>query len=214
MNSNEGNHVLAGCLSEYELYRLNNIKRNEAFLEQIGLSTGTIKTNDMLKAIEIKPKIKREVIKRRITLPIVEPTRQSKRIRSIPIIDEIEEKYDEEGVSTQNTKPSVEYVEVLIDEETSGRKHISDQILFDFISNTNPNHIQLITEDDIHHCVKRITSMSNNKLGTRIKMISTGKGLQSYIKLLVFQYGLRASGLEQLADSCTPAIKTLEKRVE
>jgi hypothetical protein len=52
--------------------------------------------------------------------------------------------------------------------------------------------------------------MSNKALGTRIKMIARAAGQNSYEKLLVFHYALKASGLSELAESSKAALNHLK----
>jgi hypothetical protein len=72
--------IRSGLLSEYELTRLENIRRNEQFLSNLDLNEAIVSLDAVSKAMEIKP-TKRGAPKKTRTLSNIEaPSRRSERV--------------------------------------------------------------------------------------------------------------------------------------
>ena len=191
------------CISEYELQREKNIRRNEMFLISLGIEN-------------IEPKIKKSQVKRvkneHIVIDLV-PERRSKRYLSVNDTklvqlgdngDVVESKigldpekaYDrnDDNVNTVDNVDYVDYEDNVGDNRHIQRIKITNSSLRDFINKKNETHSSEISDEQLSHCVMRIRSMTTKALGTRIKMIARARGNSHYEKLLVFYYGLKASG--------------------
>ena len=186
------------CKSSYELQREKNIQRNEMFLISLGIEN-------------IEPKLKKSPVKRvkneKIVIDLV-PERRSKRylpVSETKLVqlgdngDVVESKigfkkpkkaYDPNVVKVDN----VDNFDYVSDDNNVQRIKITNSSLRDFINEKNPTHSSEISDEQLSHCVMRIRSMTTKALGTRIKMIATARGNSHYEKLLVFYYGLKATG--------------------
>ena len=203
-------------LSEAEMLRNERIKRNDEFLKSLGLNATSTNLN-IKKADADTTKRKKEERKKKDRLDdkIEEPIRKSARKAGLQpdfISSAYMNNFNENKTEIKMTKIVYDEfkVDVNPDAETVRRNKITAKMLRELIDNTNKEHSELISDDAITHCVYRITSMSNKALGTRIKMIARAAGQNSYEKLLVFHYALKASGLSDLADSSQNALNHLE----
>lgn len=66
-----------------------------------------------------------------------------------------------------------------------------------------------VSPEVIQLTVTRISSMSNARLATRIKVIARASGSKCKEKLVAFYHALRLSGLTELAESCKNALEQL-----
>ena len=212
-------------MSDYEKLRLDNIARNQAFLESIGLgdvkkSIGVINERDAA-ANAVAPsssssssKSRRGV--KRTALPTSE-TVEGKHVRrsnrgSVSIGAETHASgLDGDASKRRQTQSSTRRKsshDINVDHATVERKKLSADQLRQYIETRNGDHAEQLKNKDIIHSAYRISYMSNQALATRISMISSGTGKQSRDKMLIFYYALCASGLPELAAS---ALRVLRK---
>ena len=216
-------------MSDYEKLRQENIARNQAFLESIGLadvkkSIAVINERDAA-AIAAAPSSSssssssksRRGVKRTAgdgptsdTGDIKPQLRRSNR-GSVPI--KSENSFDEDiprsgpGRALNSRRGTSE---VNVDHDAIQRKKVSAAQLRQYIEATNQDHAERLNDKDITHNAHRMSYMSNQALATRIRMISSGTGKQSRDKMLIFYYALRASGLSQLAASALEVLHEWE----
>jgi hypothetical protein len=203
-------------MSDYEKLRQENIARNQAFLESIGLadvkkSIAVINERDAA-AIAAAPSssssssssygrrgVKRTARPTSDTGDIKPQLRRSNR-GSVPI--KSENSFDEDiprsgpGRALNSRRGTSE---LNVDHDAIQRKKVSAAQLRQYIEAANLDHAERLNDKDITHNAHRISYMSNQALATRIRMISSGTGKQSRDKMLIFYYGLCATGLPELA---------------
>jgi hypothetical protein len=224
--------------SEYETRRLENIAKNEEFLRSIGLSASGARNNGMInRSISTSDNngnedVKDAGVKRPRSRRVVkneddnEPNdddnnrqyvevRRSKRISNVPVED------DQHGDSSipaelRATRVALKRSDVIYKEEITiddddefPRIRITPVIVRNLIVSSNPDHDDLISNEQLLHCVHRVQSMSNKALGNRLKTIVRAAGQNSQEKLLVFYYTLLAAGLFDLAASVKIALESV-----
>ena len=134
-------------LSEYELLRLDNIKRNREYLEKLGLSIDeNLKPEKNL--INNKRKTKTESIVSSLEDQIV---RRSRRLSNNNIEDhEISvNNGDDDIYFVETVKTKMRRIELVvgIDEEETGRTKITSQTVRNFIVETNEQHAEEISDE-------------------------------------------------------------------
>lgn len=217
-------------LSAYEQLREDNIQRNQAFLSSLGLNdikpvlraklargrTRNDRSDDEIVEDqelgegfdEVDQENKKRIQSRSKRFRDNEPQPSRRSSRHSEAAPELLQLDDSSERSVRQAKPLPSFsMEINVDDEDVGRKKVSANVLRELITSQNLEHSELISDESIVHCLYRITSMSNKALSTRVKMIARAQGKQSQEKLLVFYYGLRASGLDELAASCWEACK-------
>jgi len=218
------NHVLLGCLnrhdghikivkyirmvrkpknerkSSYELQREKNIQRNEFFLLSLGI-------DNVVSTLQHKSPMKR-VKNEKVLIDLV-PERRSK--RHLPVDESTLVQLGDNGdiienkIGLKKQKKSYNRYEVTVNldsDDDSSKIKITNKSLREYINEKNAIHSSDISDEQLSHCVMRIRSMTARALGNRVKMIARARGNSHYEKLLVFYYGLKASGLNNLAESC------------
>ncbi len=186
--------------SSYELQREENIKRNEMFLLSLGISENII------------PKIKKSPTKRvknENNIIDLVPERRSKRHTTADETSFVQLGDNggivESKIGLKKQKKTYDRYDVVVNidnDDDSERIKITNKSLRDFIDENNTVHSSEISDEQLAHCVMRIRSMTTKALGNRVKAIARARGNSHYEKLLVFYYGLKASGLNSLAESC------------
>lgn len=212
-------------MSDYEKLRLDNITRNQAFLESIGLG-------DVKKSIDLinerdaaantvasssssssSSKCRRGVKRAARSTSDTGEGRQIRRSNrgSVPIgAETLLSGLDGDGSKRQQTQSSTRRNSansINVDHDTVERKKLSADQLRQYIEARNGDHAEQLKDKDIIHGVYRISYMSNQALATRISMISSGTGKQSRDKMLIFYYALSASELPELATSALRVLR-------
>jgi hypothetical protein len=100
--------------------------------------------------------------------------RRSKRVRGVTANNDLEvDEHDNTVLVRVPYKPVRDTGFVEIDDEESVRRTpITARLVRDVIAASNDDHDEIITDEQLQHCVLRIQTMSNKALGTRIKMIT------------------------------------------
>jgi hypothetical protein len=187
--------------SSYELQREENIKRNEMFLLSLGINENII------------PKVKKSPTKRvkseKNVIDLVPERRSNRHITADEnSFVQLGDNGDivESKIGLKKQKKTYDRYDVVVnidnDDDDAERIKITNQSLRDFIDENNTVHSSDISDEQLAHCVMRIRSMTTKALGNRVKAIARARGNSHYEKLLVFYYGLKASGLNSLAESC------------
>ena len=201
--------------SLFEQRRNNNIERNEAFLKSLGLDD-----------IRCAPLSYKKQQKRRgreedededdeddndakKQKNVAEPTRRSSRAMGIPAVGEKGPSSAAPRRAPRLYGSDLELDISIDDDDTVRRKRVSANLLreeIDQVSSVEEADVESVSNEAIQHCLMRISSMSNARLATRIKVIARAQGQHCREKLLVFHHALRLSGLDELARSCKAAL--------
>ncbi len=184
-------------LSDYELIRLNNIKKNEEFLKtlQIESTKHSIRTelSDSL-PLSLEPK-KRKATTKKVNMVEEDdeskPVRRSTRGRSGPV-DDANLLDEADGNGTVRARPQRPYVEKLVfdEENETGRVSVTADSLRNLIEKSNAEHFEEVSDkvrrcslvpahgsivcvlQQIVHCAYRVGYMSTKQLVLRLNTIA------------------------------------------
>eukprot|EP00752_Nemacystus_decipiens_P005083 g4613.t1 len=201
----EGEEVEDGnnTISQYELQRLERIKRNNAFMAS--LSLGSIKQAS-------SPTKTRSPKHPRSPKPRAAPSRSSRRLRGEPIDpDDLVAlpgtwiRSLAVATSKPGTTPSSfrhDYGPELDEEEAEKRMEVLKE--------------QIDERDDAkagtasyQHCLHRVRTMSDEQLARRVRAIERARGAKAKEKMLVFSNVLRARGKTDLLEMAESALDRL-----
>eukprot|EP01032_Pedospumella_encystans_P010792 gene10792-12587_t len=226
---------MSGALSEYELVRLENIKRNEEFLKSMGLykdPNAPPYGEDAFKtATKKKHKPKRKVELKDLEEENLGQVRRSSRNSGSVVVKEelissseaevgetqpkAKRRYDPYGAAAKyfekkepvENEEGSEYSE---EEEENGkvkRVVIQPPELRAFVESISPEHSAMISNSAVQLCAYRSAYMSIAALKNRVKAISGGAGKKSHEKLLIVTYAMRAMGLNRIAETAAALLK-------
>ena len=207
-------------LSEYERLRADNIARNQAFLDSLGLQEVKPRAPKRSKADssdesddynededsaedndkKVKKTKKRRAVRRSKKPEVLYPKRRSSRGLAREKGDELAELGNSE--SARGNYPVEE-------DEDFERKKVTVVSLRDHIDGKNEQHSEEISNEAIRHCCLRLSGMSEKALLNRAKAIARASGKNVREKLLVFMYALEVAGLDDLAEGCRTAVRKL-----
>lgn len=216
--------------SEYEELRISNISRNEEFLRSLGLHDSNSSRSYSLTDSRHDSRCRKSSItksnqcrKSSKSLQVL-VTRRSKRIMPKNNDDRddnnfIELSHKNTAIQTAVMPKQSRIVDSSLSDGCNTQIYCTDEMcdhtrikinrdsLRLFIDNLNAEHSSKISDEQLSHCIMRIQSLSNKRLGTRVKMIARAAGKSSNEKLLVFYYALRASGLDCLSVSAAAVLR-------
>ena len=207
---------MAAPLSDYEQLRQENIRKNQEFLNGLGLrdkknakSNAPSSSSSTLSSSGKSQRRKRGAGDVESDSLILHDTgtRKSARIRGIQLETPNEDVHanvvvsKKGGIALDEKRHDAALNEVFIDDEGISRHKISAAALREYIEKNSSLHADSISDKDIIHTVYRVQSMSNKALGNRIRAISSSSSATSKIKMLTFFYALSLSNLEELAQS-------------
>ena len=208
-------------MSDYEKLRLENIARNQAFLQSIGLadvkqSIDVINKRDAAEAAKA-PSSSSSAKPRRRVKRLSRPTdidtgdgQQLRRSNRGSLSTDSGSRFEGDAYNSEKTRASKRSrgtSEINVDKDDVLRKKLSAAELRQYIETRNADHAERLSDKDITHNAYRISYMSNQALATRIAMISSGTGKLSRDKMLIFYYALCASQLPELAASALEVLR-------
>lgn len=147
-------------LSEYERLRIENIKKNEDFLRSLELSS--VKTTLRSQSLPVTSTKKR----RTRETENLEPTRRSSRGTGSSSTEHVmlDDSYNDWEPRERKTYTPATYDE----DEESGRRRFTAAELSQYIKDSNPEHMELVSDKQIVHGHYRISYMSAKALALRL----------------------------------------------
>ena len=204
-------------MSAYEIARAARIRENQQFMTKLGLdnakkhlaASASVKkssSSSSSSSSTAKPR------KRKATKPPTGPTRRSSRLKGGPThfvaltgnetYEDVEYSSDDDDDVRQRSKEEMEELDI-------ARKAQRTRLYKELLGRHNDNGLKLPPTATYEHTVMRVSTMSEKKLYTRVKVIERAAGKYAVLKMRMFAEVLLLEGMEEIATEAQQALARL-----